>query len=260
MEKNDSYRITESKELGSLLLDIGASLLHAGASCSLTKNTISKFAEIYNFEAHMMIASKSVSLALNDKQGHAYFDGIRTTYARGIDFTFLSAIYRLSRLAKEKKLTIPELRNELNIYKATGHYHRFILLCFVSLSGASLCYTFGGSIMEMLITYGATFCGLFTKQQLIRYKFNSYLCTFMGAIVASTFTAAFHVTGVILLPVNAFSSCVLFLIPGVLFINSFTDIIDGNTLNGIDTGVIALIHALAIALGLSATMFIFNLG
>ena len=58
---------------------------------------------------------------------------------------------------------------------------------------------------------------------------------------------------------HAFATSVLFLIPGVPMINAFTDLIDGNILNGMDRGINALMHAMAIAIGLTTVMFIFNI-
>jgi uncharacterized membrane protein YjjP (DUF1212 family) len=111
----------------------------------------------------------------------------------------------------------------------------------------------------MIITFGATFCGLFGKQQLAKSNVNPYFCTYVAAAIASLVTAFFHITGLITFPVNAFSTCVLFLVPGVLLINSFTDLMDGNTINGVVRGVNALIHVLAIALGLLTTIVCLNL-
>lgn len=134
-----------------------------------------------------------------------------------------------------------------------------MVLLFVSLAGASFCFNFGGSFIEMIITFGATFCGLFVKQELVKRHFNTYFCTYAAATVASLIIAVLSVAGLSLPPVNAFATCVLFLVPGVLFINCFTDLIEGNTMNGIVKGVSALIYALAIAFGLLNTIIIFNM-
>ena len=48
------------------------------------------------------------------------------------------------------------------------------------------------------------------------------------------------------------------MIPGVALINAFTDLIEGEILNGIERGFNVLIHALAIAIALSTVMVIYN--
>lgn len=252
--------ITESKEVGALLLDIGISLLNSGASCSRIRITMTRFALTYQYVPHIAIGPKSVSLTLNDKNGITIFNGIRSTPVQGVDFKIISGISRLSWAATKEKLSVEELKSEFYKLNVSIHYPRIIILCFVSLAGAAFCYTFGGTRIEMLITFGATFSGLFVKQQLVKYSFNPYICTYLAAVVASLFIATFRMAGLTITLENAFSTCVLFLIPGVPLINSFTDLIDGNILNGMIRGMNALLHALAIAFGLSTTIIIYNLG
>ncbi|HEX3024043.1 MAG TPA: threonine/serine exporter family protein, partial [Chitinophagaceae bacterium] len=76
MEQN---KITRAKELGSLLLDVGVSLLSSGASCSRIRITMKRLATTYNHEAHISIAPKSISLTLNDDDDNALFNGMRST-------------------------------------------------------------------------------------------------------------------------------------------------------------------------------------
>jgi uncharacterized membrane protein YjjP (DUF1212 family) len=251
--------ISEPKQLGALLLDIGISLLNSGASCSRIRIAMTRVASVYDYVPHVSIGPKSVSLTLNNKNGITIFTGTRSTPAQGVNFKIISGIGKLTWTIFERKLSIQELRDELNRLQVPSHYPRIIILFFVALAGAAFCYTFGGNAIEMLITFGATFCGLFVKQQLTKYSVNQYMCTYVAALVASLFAGAFHVAGLSLNPVSAFSTCVLFLIPGVPLINCFTDLIDGNILNGVVRGVNALMTALAIAFGLSTTIIIYNL-
>jgi uncharacterized membrane protein YjjP (DUF1212 family) len=58
---------------------------------------------------------------------------------------------------------------------------------------------------------------------------------------------------------HAFATSVLFLIPGVPLINSFSDLIDGNLQNGIVRGLNGLIISFVIALGLLTTVLIYQI-
>jgi len=249
----------EPKEFGALLLDVGVALLNSGASCSRIRITMTRFALAYDYVPHITIGPKSVSLTLDDNDGIPLFNGIRSTPAQGVNFKTISGIGRLSWEAARKKLQVPELKAALNEVRAAKHYPQIIVLIFVSVAGAAFCYTFGGGGVEMAITFGATFFGLLTKQQLTKYSINPYMCTYCAALVASFFTATFHQAGLGISLEHAFSTCVLFLIPGVPLINAFTDLLDGNILNGMVRGVNALLFALAIAFGLLTTIIIYNL-
>lgn len=250
---------TAAKELGSLLLDVGVYLLGSGASCSRIRITMRRLASTSDYTPHISIAPKSVSLTLNDEDDNAVFNGMRTIIAQGVNFKTISGISRLSWDALDKDYSVQQVREELNRLVALPHYPRAIILLFVGLAGSGFCFTFGGKLPEMIITFGATVCGLFVRQEAIKHKFNPYICVFMGALVASLFAGAFVKTGLDINFEHAFATSVLFLIPGVPLINCFTDLIDGNILNGLVRGINALMFALAIALGLLAAMLIYNL-
>ncbi|MEP7143856.1 MAG: threonine/serine exporter family protein [Ferruginibacter sp.] len=249
----------DAKELGSLLLDVGVYLLSSGASCSRIRITMRRLATRYEYLAHISIAPKSISLTLNDGYDNSIFSGMRSTPAQGVNFKTISGISRLSWDAIENKLSIPQVRDELNRLLALPHYPRLIILLFVGLAGSGFCFTFGGKVPEMIITFGATFCGLFVRQEATRYKFNPFICVYMASLVASLFAGAFAKAGVNINFEHAFATSVLFLIPGVPLINCFTDLIDGNILNGLVKGINAIMVALAIALGLLTAMIIYNL-
>ncbi|MBC7890469.1 MAG: threonine/serine exporter family protein [Ferruginibacter sp.] len=250
---------SEAKEFGSLLLDVGVYLLSSGASCSRIRITMRRLAIAYNYSPHISIAPKSISLALNDEADNALFSGMRTTPAQGVNFKTISGISRLSWNASENDLSVQQVRDELSRLIALPHYPRLVILLFVSVAGSAFCFTFGGTLLEMIITFGATFCGLFMRQEAIKHKFNPYICVYIGALVASLFAGAFVKAGLNINFEHAFATSVLYLIPGVPLINCFTDLIDGNILNGVVRGINALMFALAIALGLLSAMLIYNL-
>jgi uncharacterized membrane protein YjjP (DUF1212 family) len=258
MDSETTFQV-EARELGHLLLNVGASLLSSGETCSGIRSTITRLAASYRCTPHISIGSRSVSLSLKDINSNTLFHGMLTTHEQTIDFKLISDITRLSSSLANRQLSIKELRQEFNCLKVHSGYPRLVVLIFVSIAGAAFCYTFGGNAVEMCITFGATFSGLILKQQLTKYGINPYLVTYLSAWVASLFAGAFRFAGFNLAIDTAFSTCVLFLIPGLPFINSMTDMIDGDTVNGLVKGVHAFLTALAIALGLLTTMIIYSI-
>src|SRR6187402_1152609 len=161
----DQPKNIEANELGAILLDVGINLLGAGASCNRIRITMRRLAAVYDYTPHISIAPKSVSLTLDQQDDHAVFSGIRSIPIQGVNFKIISGISRLSWDAVEGKFSIKQTRDELNRLLALPHYPRLVVLLFVSLAGAGFCFTFGGNLPEMLIAFGATFCGLFVRQQ-----------------------------------------------------------------------------------------------
>lgn len=250
----------EANEIGALLLDIGTALLSSGASCARILVTINRIATNYNYIAHTSITPKGISITLhNEDDNIVLFNGLRTITAQGVNFKIIASISRLSWKTVEGNLTLQEVKEKLQKILASSHYPRGIILFFVSIAGATFCFSFNGDAKAMLITFCATFVGLFVRQEAVKYKFNAYICVFLGALSASLFSGAFIEAGKNIYEEHAFATSVLFLIPGVPLINCFTDLIDGNILNGIVRGINAMMFAFAIALGLLSALLIYNL-
>lgn len=248
-----------ASELGPFLLDIGANLLRAGASSKRVALTMKRFASAGAFEPHVAVGLHAVALTLNDENGQSVYSATHDIPAVGVNFKIISGISRLSWDFTALKMTIDEARVELDRLEQLPHYSRWVVLPLVALAGSAFCFTFGGGWQEMLITFAATFAGLFLKQELVKKKFNTYIVTFLSAFAAAVFTGILFKLGMGQQVEHAFSTCVLFLVPGVPLINCFTDLVDGYIVNGIDRGVNALMHAMAIAFGLALTLYFLHM-
>jgi uncharacterized membrane protein YjjP (DUF1212 family) len=250
---------SEGQELGNLLLDIGSSLLVSGASCSRIQVTMKRFASTYQYEMQVSVHPTSVSLALYDDQERLRFNGIRGTGGLVVNFETLAGISKLSWDTLEQNLSLSQVKEQLDEILKRARFPRWLVLSTVSFAGSAFCFSFGGTWTEMLLTFGATFAGLWSRQEMGHRKFNPYICVFVGSLVASLFVGIFIKMGLDIQFDNAFATSVLFLIPGIPLINCLTDMIDGHTLTGLARGLNASIIALAIAMGLLFTMFVFQI-
>jgi uncharacterized membrane protein YjjP (DUF1212 family) len=133
-----------------------------------------------------------------------------------------------------------------------------LVLVFVGLAGAGFCALAEGSAIDMLFTFTASFIGLFVRQESVKANFNPYLSVYFAAFIASLIAGAATKLGIGDVGNHAFVTSVLFLIPGVPLINSFSDIIDGNIQNGITRGFTGLILSFTIALGVLTSTFIYQ--
>jgi len=249
----------ENHELGDLLLDIGSSLLVSGASCSRIEITLKRIATSFQHAVHVSVHPGSVSLTLYDQQEKVSFNGIRGTGSLVVNFETIAGISKLSWDTVEQSLSILHVKEQLKEILQRPRFPRLLVLSTVSLAGAAFCYSFGGTWTEMLLTFGATFAGLWTRQEAAHRKFNHYICVFVGSLVASLVVGVFIKAGLNVQFDHAFATSVLFLIPGIPLINCFTDMIDGHTLTGLARGLNASIMALAIAMGMLLTMFVFHI-
>jgi uncharacterized membrane protein YjjP (DUF1212 family) len=250
---------THIRQIGHMLLRVGTLLLGSGASTHRTRNTVSRISHAFGFTTEMMITNRAITLSISDTNNEHIFNTLKRISGHGVNFKVVSGISRMSWRVVEENLDLAQINAELDRLSALPHYPRLLVLSLVGLAGASFCRLFDGGAIEMLITFLATFAGLFIRQEAIKREMNPLLSVLFASFTASFIVALFWFSGFSGNMDHAFTACVLFLIPGVPLINSFSDIIDGNVVNGLVRGVNGLMVAFAIALGLLTTMLIFNI-
>lgn len=247
-------------ELGEMLLEIGSLLMISGANTERVKITISRIAHAFNCESDLMITNHALMLTLTYKDNIKTFTRVKWVPNMHLNFNLITDISTMSWKIVEEKWSVERINNELLLLNKSPLYPRFLVLFLVALAGASFCRLFGGELTEMLLCFSGTFLGLFVRQETMKLKFNFYLCVFFASLTSSFLVGLYSFLNPGGEFIHALSTSVLFLIPGVPMINSFSDMIDGNILNGITRGINVLVIAFAIALGLMVSLLIFNLG
>ncbi len=246
-------------ELCKLLLEVGSLLMSAGANTSRIRTTIMRIANAYEYSAELLITHRALMLTVYDDEKDYFFSRLKRTSPHAANFKIVSGISRMSWSIVEERWSLEKVQEEIERLKQLPHYHRLVTLLMVSLAGASFCRLFGGNWFEMLVAFIATFAGLFVKQEATRKSFNPYLCIFFASFVSSMISGLVVWQKIGLHPDYAFATSVLYLIPGIPLINSLSDLLDGNIMNGIVRGINGLTIAFAIALGMLGAILIYNI-
>ena len=242
-----------------MLLDVGTLLMSSGASTGRVRTTVDRIADALGYNIELMITNRSLMLKVIDEDSNQFIASLKRTSPHGVNFRVVSGISRMSWRVVEDHWNIPQINAEIARLVALPHYPRLITLSSVALAGASFCALFGGKGYELLVAFIATFVGLFVRQEALKKRFNPYVSIIFAAFAASILSGLSVKLGIGSSPELAFATSVLFLVPGVPLINSFTDMIDGNILNGIVRGIHGLVIALAIAMGLLCAKYLLNI-
>ena len=249
----------EVKNLGKVLLEIGTLLMSNGASTARIRMTVDRIAHSFGYNADMLITHRALTLSISDDENNQLYNNLKRTSPHGVNFKLVSGISRMSWRIVQQNWSIEQINEDLKRLQALPHYPRIIILSFVSLAGASFCRLAGGNAIEMLIAFVATFAGLFARQEVLKKKFNPYIGVLVGATVSALISGSFSLIGPDFPFEHGFATSVLYLIPGSPLIHSFTDLIEGNTLNGILRWAHGLIIAFMIALGLTISIYIYHI-
>lgn len=243
-----------------LLADICVTLMMNGASSGRVKRNIQRIASTLQYEAEIFFSYSAIIITAKHPVSNEKETIIKSIPHLGINFSIVSAISVLSWQVVEQKLSIYQIKSELEEIKEIPHYSKYILWLAVGVAGASLCKIFDGTWTEFFVTFLATVSGLIFRQLIMQRKgFNVYVNWFVSAFISCSVVNFFRRMGIEPMG-SALTTCVLWLIPGVPMINSFVDILDGYVVSGWARATMGTMMIFMIAVGFFLSLYIFGYG
>ncbi len=228
-------------------------------SSRIVRNT-TRIAEVYGYDVTVMMFQRNLGITLwaseNGKPIRKTLPITAMTHhgAMPVNFNFNAELTRLSWFIYKYKPEIEEIEAKFQKICDINRPKTWLKTLVISSSNASFCFILGGDWKGMLIVFLATCCGFFVKHNLEKREAYHYFIVIVTAFVTSFLIAlAGFRWGLTEHPVEALSSSVLYLIPGVPFITSIMDFFDGFFLNGMSRFLHALFIVVSIAIGLSIT-------
>lgn len=247
------------EQTADVLLDISSLLMVSGANTNRINITITRFASVLNCRAYSMVTHMTLILTVSDIETQETYTRIKKIPKYHINFSTISVISKASWSALGGNWTLDQIKNEFNSIKAQKRYPRLLVLLAVSFAGAGFCNIFNGDYLNMLVAFISTFCGLFILQIALNHRVNVHIATFLASFLASVLASIGVLYDLGEHPETALATSVLFLVPGVALINSFTDFLDNNILNGMVRFANGTMTVLSIAIGLLVALILFQL-
>lgn len=253
---NDSSKLIQTADL---LLEISSLLMVSGANTTRINLSVNRFASVLNTKASSFISHKTIVMTLYDKETNLSCTRVKKIPPYLINFSYIAAISKASWTALSEDWTLKQIAEEIEKIKTIKRYPRWLVLISVSLAGAGFCNIFKGDYLNMLVAFLSTFSGLYMFQQTHKYNYNLYIRIFLGSFIASSLASIGVIYNIGTNPQTALATSILFLVPGVPLINSFTDLMDSKIINGMVRFTTGAMIVFAMAVGLFLAMFIFQL-
>lgn len=246
------------KAVCTFLSDYAARLLGCGATCIRVDKNVRRMAAAWSVEAELTILPSNVLLTVSDKaHSHSYTCNARVRQA-SISFCLNTGLSKLSWNVAEEGLDVAEAARRMAAL-GDGHVtHPAAMLVLTAAANASFCRLFGGDGPSMLVVFVATLAGFGLKQAMLADKADFRLATLASAFFASVVGSAGHVFGIGTTPELALGTSVLYLIPGIPYINSVSDLLDGHYLCSFSRFMHAAVLTVCISLGLCGGLLLMS--
>lgn len=249
-----------SREIAMFLATYCARLLACGATCMRLEKNASRIAAAYGKDIEVTIMPRHVQISLWDA-GHADCTiAIEPVGAPAISFDINTRLSRLSWDIADGKTDFEGARRcfDAITHTPSGAVRPLILL--VALANAAFCRLFGGDAVAMGIVAVATFAGFYLKQVLTAAHIDSRVVVAACAFVSAVLGATDSLFAIGTTPAVALGTSVLYLVPGIPLINSFSDAIYRHYLCALSRFTDAVVTTCCLSAGLCAAMLLMGTG
>lgn len=249
-----------ANQLSLFLSRYSAWLLGAGATSIRTEKNVGRIARTYGKEVELFIMPRHIHLSIWERGNTDVTTSIAAVRHNAISFNLNSQLSNLSWEIADKKLDFEEANKLFEQYIYNDRQNKWLVLFLVALANASFCRLFGGDAIAMAVVGIATLAGYYLKILLLEKGCDVRGMAIICSFVSSVLGASCQLFGIGSTPDIAIGTSVLYLVPGIPFINSFSDMLYRHYLCALSRFADAVVLTCCLSIGLCAGMLAMKAG
>lgn len=243
-------------ELAIFLSRYSAHLLGSGCTCIRLEKNLMRIAHSYGMEVELTIMSRHVHISLWCAGLNTTITSIATVHVNVISYNVNTQLSELSWDIADHKLTFDEARKRFCNIIAADKQNCWLVLLLVAIANAAFCRLFNGDPVAMGFVGLATAAGYFLKLIMLRHHCDARLMVFVCSCLSGLIGALCVKFNLGSTPDIALATCALYLVPGIPFLNSFSDLLYRHYLCAFSRFMDAMVLTFCLSMGLSAAMLI----
>lgn len=248
-----------AKDIGLFIADYAAWLCGCGATCIRLEKGVNRISEALGVDTDMSIMPTHIQTTVSTRDRGESFSIVRKIHKSAVSFDINTQMSKLSWDIAEGRCDFREALARFERIKLTRPARPLLVLLLVSAANASFCRLFGGDAVSMLIVFVSTLCGYKMKQVMLEDGVDSRVVFICSSFFSAVISASGHLFGWGATPEIAFASSVLYLIPGIPYINSVSDMLDGHYLCAFSRLMDGLVLTACLSLGFCGGLLLMNL-
>lgn len=243
------------------LADYVSWLLGCGATCMRLEKNVGRMAASLGLSADISILPGHINMSLHDGSGAACVTTVTTVKRIPVSFDMNTQLSELSWQLADGQIDFGGARRRLEEIKAAAGSGRSpAVLCAVALANAAFCRLFGGDWAAMCVVAVATAAGFWLRDFMLGHRCDNRVVWTVCAFVSAVIACAGLLFGLGDTPAIALGTSVLYLVPGIPFINSFSDMLNRHYICALSRLTDALILTCCLSAGLCAAMMLMHVG
>lgn len=253
-------REVSASEVCRFLASYSAWLLGCGATCIRLEKNVRRMAEAYGMVAEVSIMPRHVHISVWGSADGDAVTTLATVRNTAISFNINTRLSELSWEVADGKIGFREAVARFDEIIRSDRQSVWLVLLLVTLANASFCRLFGGDYVAMAVVGVATMAGYYIKQLLlwrgVDVRVVFFICSFVSTVLGAT-DILFSLGST---PAVALGTCVLYLVPGIPFLNSFSDMLYRHYVCAFSRFVDAVVLTCCLSVGLCCGMMLMDVG
>lgn len=245
-------RRPDVRETTLFLSEYAVQLFGSGCTCVRLEKNMKRIAASVGMNVEFSILPRHIHITVT--RGAEDCTSVVAIREMPISFARITDLSRLSWQMADGKIGFFEARAVLPRVCNCSCVSPWTLTFLVSLANASFCRLFSGDVWAMAVVFVATFIGYMLNRALLSRHIDMRLTVLACSFVSSVTACAGGITGLGLTPEIAVATSVLYLVPGIPFINSFCDLIDRHYICAYGRAMHAIVLVCCLSFGLCAGM------
>ncbi len=235
-------------------------LFGSGSTCIRLEKNLQRIAAAAGVEVEITVLPRHIHLTVREPADGDTVTTIASIRPLPVSYDLITRLSRLSWDIADGSLPCDRADTELDNIISSARSDIPGLPLLVGAANASFCRLFGGDAVAMGVVFVATVAGFILKQMLAERHTDPRIIVIACSFVSAVLAAADGLFGLGATPAVAIGSSVLYLVPGIPFINSFSDMIDGHYICAFGRMMQAVVITCCLSAGLCSGMFLMNIG
>lgn len=245
-------------EICRFLSEYAVELFGSGSTCIRLEKNLRRIARSLDAEVEFSVLPRHLHITVSSHGEEV--TSVVAIRQLPISYARITDLSRLSWQMADGKLGFEKARALLPKIFKSRQVNRWTLVILVAIANASFCRLFQGDWVAMVSVFTATFTGFLLKLALQQKQWDARIMVFLCAFVSSVIAGICGRLGIGGTPEVALATSVLYLVPGIPFINSFCDLLDRHYICAFGRCMNAVVLLCSLSLGLLCAMTMLGLG
>jgi uncharacterized membrane protein YjjP (DUF1212 family) len=250
---------SEIKRINKFISNYATELLASGATSARIEKNVERIAGSFRVNAEITILPSHVIITTSDIETEHTYSSVDKIKHHPISFYRNTALSQLSWQIHDDGLDLNEALRRYDVITSKGASNQWLVLLLVGFANASFCRLFGGDGWAMLSVLIATWIGYCVKIKLLEHNWDVRMVFIASAFCATIVSCSCYVYHLGSTPELAVGTSVLYLVPGIPFINSISDLIYGHNICFLSRLIQASVLTICLSIGLCLGLMVMNI-